>query len=920
MKRRALVLVVALAAITSSASPGCTSGIGAAAPRAMNHPVDVAFACFDTSIAGLPVVRPLSECELRVDVSSNTRQPPANSAMHMHALVTQRTRGEVGAVDLIARGVLDSDVSVPGYTFVPVGELPTRIVVRPSDSNGLGHDQPACTYVASSGPVDGRHPGISIVDTRRFRSGAGLDHNPFPVFPPYVLPAAPSDMVLAPDEQSLWVTLDALGVLVRVPVVSSCELGEIDLVVPLYEEVPAGVPFQDGTTVDLTRQCGLPTGTSPVPAQVVAPRTPDVDFATDPEPVAITIDTERGWILVADRALPLIHVVDLATGTLLAPLAPGVPVRDVVVTPRVPDSYDLERDPLGGSCPTTGLHPAGGVVPSQAITFSRYVYAIDDTDGSVLAMEYSDPAAPGYGEVIPVDVRGARQPDRLAMPVVARTLTVITPQFDTTAADPRFGPAGPDPCTPPLAGNPAGYGLCIPTDAAPTQPPSPSVLRGVFLVIAAADGSVRIVDVYDLDAPCRGRAIGGVDPTTGTASAECTSPTITGDNDFYIRRHRPRNQLFLSQFVEIDSGPTVYFPGGGSVVLQNDGLPTGVTDDAGTTTPHLRALEDGGASVCPAGLGTVWPPPSDYPGAEPIVCSMVEPFAAIVETWSATFEGLIPGTYTSSANAQVDGSGVFNGILDTRIDYCAQGVIGRMDAVAIGQPEEPYAGDMIAITGALPDGALDQEICRRVVGISQVGEPQQPILARLDRAFTSPAGQQEPYLGRLVIDPTTTLENRSDGTTIADAIHCYGDRLLTVEVRSYGAFTVSGTRSGFMHRVGRDPADGHCQYDFSRDELRQGHAFNDVLFHNARIAFRPTNVPARLLTNELAEIRMVLNGNISQAGIDLSSSATGIRQPVLPSGLVYSPEMWALYAIESERRGLVEMTLRPLAVTQTAYQ
>ena len=139
--KRASLFALAAVLLTMVGLPACTSGIGAAAPRAMNRPVRVALACFDLTISTSPAVRPLADCALQVDVSTNTRTTPVNTALHMHALVTQETRGEVGAVDLIARTVLDSDQSLPGYTFVPVGELPNDIVVPPTD--------PTCTYVAS---------------------------------------------------------------------------------------------------------------------------------------------------------------------------------------------------------------------------------------------------------------------------------------------------------------------------------------------------------------------------------------------------------------------------------------------------------------------------------------------------------------------------------------------------------------------------------------------------------------------------------------------------------------------------------------------------------------------------------------------------------------------------------------------------
>jgi hypothetical protein len=209
-----------------------------------------------------------------------------------------------------------------------------------------------------------------------------------------------------------------------------------------------------------------------------------------------------------------------------------------------------------------------------------------------------------------------------------------------------------------------------------------------------------------------------------------------------------------------------------------------------------------------------------------------------------------------------------------------------------------------------------------------------------------------PYTGRIHVDPTAALEDRSfadpsracttdagcasaghphdtcDVTaghcifvpTISDAVDCYGDTLLTIDVRSYQAFTVSGTRSGFHTRVTRG-ADGTCGFfEHTLPALRQGHAYNDQLFHNGRVAFIPSSTGVRTIANQLSEIRMVLTNGPSQLGIDLSLSTTGARTQSLPTGVRYSNEMWALYAIETERRGLVEMTLRPLAVTQTAYQ
>ena len=655
----------------------------------------------------------------------------------------------------------------------------------------------------------------------------------------------------------------------------------------------------------------------PVPPASTTPRHPIANTLVGPMPVAIAIDSINGLLLIADQALPLIHRVRISDGTLDTPIATGVPVRDVVVTPRVPDSYDIVPDTRPGAIAGT-LAPR----PTSEITFSRYLYAIDDTDGSVLAIEYSTPGAPGFGGVIAVDVEGSLRADRIPMPIVARTLEIVTPQFDTCAADPRFAPTAPDACTPvPFdpTRNQYGFGLCTPTQTAPVGvPPSPTLLRGVFLVVAGADGGMRIVDVYDLDAPCRGRAFGVTDPSMLTP--DCTSPTVTGDNVLSIRRHRPRSQQLLTNFVTLINGPSVLFPGGGTQVLGNDGrAPTSGSGMAADNVPTL------GSITCPAPLAQVWPDPT-MDATDHVVCSLTDPFAAIQETWSATYQGPIPGTYTTSGNPgpmpvrMPDGNSYW--VINTRTDYCLRGVIGSNDAQtgAIGD-EALYHGDLLAITGAMNDAQLNHVECRNAVGIAQIGEPQQPILFPIHSAYTMPPGQTTPYTGQIWIPTNTLAVGRR--TTIDDVIRiCFQDMLLTMDVRSQNAYTVTGSRTAFLSRVARDtalPSSGRCTYGSSTDTLLNGHAFHGHVFHNARIAFEP-RIGVGQVPQDLTEIRMVLTGGPTQLGLDLSLSLGGTRAMALPGQLHYVPSMWGLYAIETERRGLVEMTLRPLSVTNTVYQ
>ena len=118
--------------------------------RSFDRPSHVAFVCFD-SVTSAAVS--LDSCE------------DGAEGFALHALVTQSHRGEVAAVDLDENRVLDSDVRVPGYTFVRVGEVPGAIVVAARE--------PSFAYVANLGSRD-----VRAVPTAQFRPDAPAPASP----------------------------------------------------------------------------------------------------------------------------------------------------------------------------------------------------------------------------------------------------------------------------------------------------------------------------------------------------------------------------------------------------------------------------------------------------------------------------------------------------------------------------------------------------------------------------------------------------------------------------------------------------------------------------------------------------------------------------------------------------------------------
>ena len=446
MRRLILPSLCALALACSNATPP-------SAPATFDRPEAVAFLCWaldgDPRTGGGPVslenCTPQSTTGLVEDDNGEVRDGFA-----LFALVTQTATGELAAVRLTNdpdgvedrqfAGPVDSDERLPGFTFMPVGEVPSAVIVRERD--------PKRAYVANRGSST-----LSVIDLAALRKGEGV----IPDTVALTEGARPSSMVLTPDEDALLVALPGLGQVARIPLDADGRLGEVTYV-DLSTDVPA--------PVDLT---ALPAGSLPsayrytCPADlalleppVTAPREPIVPTEPTPEPWSLLVDPVTGEVLVSDLRYPIVRRLDPTTLAEGAPITVSVPTRALALTPFVPATLDAEE------------------------ATERYLYAIDAIDRSVLAVDLSDEARPTYGAVLPVSATAPT--DRLELPGEARGVAVATPRYDAdTATEPR--------CTD------------VTTDADRAGPASH---YGVFLAVAALDGNVYLFDVYDRDTECRG--------------------------------------------------------------------------------------------------------------------------------------------------------------------------------------------------------------------------------------------------------------------------------------------------------------------------------------------------------------------------------------------------------------------------------
>lgn len=375
-----LLSTVTLIALLGAA---CTTDSTLIQPATFERPADVSFVCYSTTDGSL---LPLTECE---DLPEQVDDAETLDKTLL-ALVTQTARGEVATVNLMSELVIDADVRVPGYTFVRVGEVPTAVLVPPSN--------PARTYVASFG---GRR--LESFDTARFDPAIEPSRVRDTSADVAWLPDGPVDIALAPSGEALFAALPESGAIVRVDLDAEGRLIQpsdpeqtlLDPGTPTLGVVPPA-----GRAYD--RVCPLDADVGPAPS--TAPRSP-VTLGDEARPVALLVVDDE--LLVADAQRPLIHRFAIAADGSLSALDPihvGVPTRALAVTPEVPETF------------------AGDVASEPA----RYLYAIDATDASVLVVDLL-PGSSTFGAVLPVSV--GQVSDRVALRAGAYSLEVVTPDY-----------------------------------------------------------------------------------------------------------------------------------------------------------------------------------------------------------------------------------------------------------------------------------------------------------------------------------------------------------------------------------------------------------------------------------------------------------------------------------------------------------
>jgi len=826
--------------------------------------------------------------------STETIFAPEVQAQFLGA-VTQTQTGEVAVVNFTNSAILDTNRTVPGVTALRVGEQPTGIQISPFE--------PSYTYVSSFSPksvqaipTEAVIEGASSLPTQQVRFDAGPTDLALHELAEATAITDNEDRVTGADSsidyRYLYAAIPELGQIAQIPIILSGDskhgqLGTPQLL-PLdpYDCSATRTEPPPSTEADYHRIC-------PESFEDRQGRFIKVVESTDtciegdvsgPSPVALAIDhgLEQGTgadgddvLLVADANQPVIHRFSLGMNgaTLIDPILIGTPTVDVDVTPFVPATSD----------------------PDDQAATQRYLYAVSATDSSVVAVDYTEdpPGTPDdqkkFGAVLPV-IAGispraneenveSRNRVRSGFSSV-RSIEVVAP-FYNLESDPGTG------------------GVRVPEDDicessddnAFALAQNASNMRGVFLAVSLSNGTMFFLDIYDLNAPCRG----------GEGAIACTLAETGPDQFASIRRHRRRFGFTPSMFISIDGTPSLQFDAAPGQLDEMTG------DAASSDGPGLEFIE------CPPSMFSVFGVPADSQ-TDGLICASSQVWSSLTQRWDALWEGLIPhseGGLGRFSDESFDGA-AGNWFLAGDVPFCEVGVLGPQTDPGIGSGlsidlVNSYGGDRVLITGDLPPNTRDDPDCDKFKDLKDDIDDF-PVWFPIVQAFND----------ELEIGPSPNPSRY----TLDEVRFCF-NQFTEYQVHTQNAYAVTGTTSGFIHRVIPDPMTGECILDPERpvdpsgavdvDTFLTARAFEDAQFINPLVSFHIG--PFDPIVSVTDATVVLLNFNIlNQFAVEVLDTSTARRS--LPASMLFSAQQEQLFFVDYAT-GVGRLVFSPLSIVQT---
>lgn len=944
--------------------------------RSLERSGEVSFVCADHEGNG----RDIDACP-DFDSQENPR--------HLLALVTQTLRGEVAVVDLSLGKVVDLDHSTPGYNFLSVGDNPVDIVSTPGGvASFVGVASPGKEGIFALPTTCARPPAhdltawsacalpaapgeMAIVIDPPAADDDGNPATPAPVrascsSAPSAAAAQPGSAIAAsrsdcpadlalesspPGRRKLIVSLpalggyaliDAQGVLDREP--GSYQPCDIEYFFPLATEV-AEAPVQK------------------VPADLQAPGCvlPEINYGKPPDSFTSLpggIDVSDGRLFVSDRGVPAVHVIDVSD-----------PCSPVPNPPLLPVSFEARNRVVTTSQVAVSPPTSDG---------SRFAYAVDETEGSVMIFDVT----PGHSDRTPLVRPGApRLPfepaDRVAFSAPARDVSFAL--RDAPIADPETGVA--------TVGT-----LCDPDPGLPSSAPgakyrpnhdyskgaAPRNLRGTFGFVMLSSGQVVVIDVEDYDAACRRpirtnsataddfRGCAGDAPSpeylTSNEAAD-GKRTVSGEVSCrVVEPHRTRSGRLMVNSGDVGvnapslrSLPRLTAPGGGN-------LPTDQSDE-GKQYPKLLAVEHvnpkGGSQPVEVHIGTdLYTSISGGSDTGNVIdiapASATRPSVALLYEEPRAFGGdeemklVYEGAFIKERKTgfpKLTGNGKPDKIQDADGAFCnngvedmayAAGVAASLGVAGVDAFARAHA-DVLAVTQPLP--SKDAGYWQSGIGSTCGGAQGKAAYFVCREAFgpvDAPTALRdftvvEAYQNELVIEPRS-YSDEADRDRIIELLHCcFGaGSAISYEVRAGSQWLLTGSGSGYRHRVAADQ-NLRCVEDCNpRRQFLTSRAFeapSEVCSGESGPLAPTSKCVFQNLTHRFAVYRgsaaskrdMMFSWTVTGGFTPLAANLTAQSRAVSPQSLSFVPQIGQLAVVDGASEGLVLISLDSVSVARLFF-
>ncbi|MFA9470375.1 MAG: hypothetical protein ACERNK_07380, partial [Deltaproteobacteria bacterium] len=416
-----------------------------------------------------------------------------------------------------------------------------------------------------------------------------------------------------------------------------------------------------------------------------------------------------------------------------------------------------------------------------------------------------------------------------------------------------------------------------------------SNMRGVFLAVSLSNGTMFFLDIYDLNAPCRG----------GEGAIACTLAETGPDQFASIRRHRRRFGFTPSAFIAVDGTPSLQFNTAPGKIDETTGAA------ANSDGPGLEFISCRPSMFNAFGVG------SGSSSDDALICTSSQVWSNFTQRWDAAWGGLIPeseGGLGLFSDESFDGQ-PGNWFLGGDVPLCQVGVLGQQQGPPIDSDLsidllESYGGDRVLITGDLPPNTRDDPNCQQFVDLEEDIDDF-PVWFPIIRAFNN----------QLEIGPSTN-PNRY---TLDEVRFCF-NQYTAYQIHTQNAYAVTGTTSGFIHRVVADATTGECIFDQRRpiqiddvDTFLTSRAFEDAEFINPVVSFQIGPFPPETSISDSTVA--LLNFNIlNQFAVEVLDTSTTLRS--LPASMLFSDEQDQLFFVDYEA-GVRRVVFSPLSIVQT---